>query len=213
MTEKIFILPASSFCAGGEEGNDACQVCHDLCNLCIFVFCGKTDRQTDRQTGVITVCYGESVSFADDTSILITDSNNIDFNINIHQSLTSLITWFNSNLLTLNLNKTHYIEFKTKNYYQVQTKVQYEHKDISNSTETKFLGLIIDETLSWNQHIDWIATKLCSACYVLRNLIHIVPQSTLRTIYYDYIDSILSYGIILGGNSTNVNKLFYKRKL
>lgn len=26
VTEKIFILPASSFCAGGEQGNDACQV-------------------------------------------------------------------------------------------------------------------------------------------------------------------------------------------
>jgi hypothetical protein len=38
-----------------------------------------------------------------------------------------------------------------------------------------FLGLIIDETLSWNQHIDVIATKLCSACYVLRNLKHIAP--------------------------------------
>lgn len=26
VTKKIFILPASSFCAGGETGNDACQV-------------------------------------------------------------------------------------------------------------------------------------------------------------------------------------------
>lgn len=26
VTEKLFILPASSFCAGGNEGNDACQV-------------------------------------------------------------------------------------------------------------------------------------------------------------------------------------------
>lgn len=25
VTEKVFILPASSFCAGGEGGNDACQ--------------------------------------------------------------------------------------------------------------------------------------------------------------------------------------------
>jgi len=40
-----------------------------------------------------------------------------------------------------------------KNYYQVKTKFKYEHKNISNSTETKFLGLIIDETLSWNQRI------------------------------------------------------------
>ena len=113
--------------------------------------------------------YNSIVLFADDTSVLVTDSNKKDFNTNINQSLSSLITWFNSNLLTLNFNKTHFIEFRTKNYYQVQTKVLYEHKVISNSTETKFLGLTIDETLSWNQHIDAIATKLCSTCYVLRN--------------------------------------------
>jgi hypothetical protein len=88
-----------------------------------------------------------------------------------------------NDLLVLNFNKTHYVEFRTKNYYQVKTQVQYEHKIISNSTETKFLGLIIDETLSWNQHIDQIATKQCSACYALRNLKHnhrrdIVLEST-----------------------------------
>ena len=92
------------------------------------------------------------VLFANDTSLLVSDSNNEDLNSNINQSLTSLITWFN-NLLTLNLNKTHYIEFKTKNHCQVQTTALYDHKDIANSTETKFLGLIIDETLSWNQHM------------------------------------------------------------
>jgi hypothetical protein len=76
----------------------------------------------------------------------------------------------------LNFNKTHYVEFITKNYYQVETTVKYEHKDISSSMETKILGLIIDKTQSWNQHIDQIATKLCSACYALRNLKQIVPH-------------------------------------
>jgi hypothetical protein len=89
-------------------------------------------------------------------------------------------------------------------------KVKHEHTNISNSTETKFLGLIIDETLSWNQHFNQIATKVCSACYVLRNLKHTVPQSTLRKIYYTYIHSILSYGIIFGGSSSSVNKLQIK---
>jgi len=138
------------------------------------------------------------VLFANDTSLLVSDSNNEDLNSNINQSLTSLITWFN-NLLTLNLNKTHYIEFKTKNQYQAQTTALCDHKDIANSMETKFLRLIIDETLSWNQHIDKMAAKLCSACYVLRNLTHIVPQTTLRIIYYAHIHSILSYGIIFWG--------------
>jgi hypothetical protein len=55
----------------------------------------------------------------------------------------------------------------------------------------------ISETLSELMSIP----MLC--CYALRNLKHIVPQSTLRTIYYAYIQSILSY----------VSCLFYKRKL
>ena len=96
--------------------------------------------------------------------------------------------------------------------HEVKTKVTYDHINISNSTETKFLGLIIDETLSWNQHVDQIATKLCSAYYALRNLKHIVPQSRLRTIHYAYIDSILSYGIILWGRSSNVSELFILQK-
>jgi hypothetical protein len=119
------------------------------------------------------------VLFGDDTSLLITDSNKLDFNTNINQYFHNIISLFNSNLLVMSFNKTHYMEFRTKNYYKVKTEVTYDHINISNSTETKFLGLVIDETLSWNQHVDQIATKLCSACFALRNLKHIVPQSTL----------------------------------
>jgi len=154
------------------------------------------------------------VFFADDTSLLITVLNKLDFNTNINQSLCSIISWFNTNLLTLNFDKTHYVEFRTKNYYQVEITARYEHKDISISTKTKFLGLIIDETLSWNQHIDQIATKLSSACYALRNLKHIVPQTTLRTIYYAHIHSISSYSILFWGADPPmlIIYLFYRRK-
>jgi len=62
------------------------------------------------------------VLFADDTGLLITDSNHLDFNININQSFRNIISWFNSNLLILNFNKTHYVEFRKKNYHQVKTK-------------------------------------------------------------------------------------------
>jgi hypothetical protein len=52
--------------------------------------------------------------FADDTSLLITGFNKLDFNININHSLRSIICWFNSNLLTLNFDKTQYVELEPK---------------------------------------------------------------------------------------------------
>ena len=66
------------------------------------------------------------VLFADDTGLLITDSNHLDFNIN--QSFRNIISWFNSNLLILNFNKTHYVEFRKKNYHQVKTKLNMNTK-------------------------------------------------------------------------------------
>jgi hypothetical protein len=63
------------------------------------------------------------VLFADDTSLLITGLNKLNLNTNINQAICSIISWFNSNLLTLNFSKTHYVEFRTKNYYQAEMSV------------------------------------------------------------------------------------------
>ena len=64
--------------------------------------------------------------FADDTSIIITDTIRSDFNINANQTFQDINTWFKVNLLTLNLNKTQYLEFGTKNYYTVHTQIKYD---------------------------------------------------------------------------------------
>jgi len=55
-----------------------------------------------------TIVYNDNnmVLFADDTSIIITDTNQRDFNVNGNQTFQGINTWFKVNLLTLNLNKT-----------------------------------------------------------------------------------------------------------
>ena len=75
------------------------------------------------------------VLFADDASLLITDSNGLDFNID---QFCKIISWFNNNLLILNLNKAYYVEFETKNYYEVKTKVKYEQKIFQISLRLNF---------------------------------------------------------------------------
>ena len=105
------------------------------------------------------------VLFVDDTSIIITDTNRHDFNINANQMFHDINSWFHVNLLTLNYNKTQYLEFRTKNYYNVTTHIKFNQEHITNVTEIKFLGLTIDDTLSWKQHIEQLVKYvLCVLC-------------------------------------------------
>jgi len=105
------------------------------------------------------------VLFVEDTGIKITDSNRWDFNINANQIFHNINTWFNINLLTLTPNKTLYIQFRTKNYYNVNTQIKYDQKGITNATDIKFLGLLTDDTLSKKQHIEHLVNKMCIAKY------------------------------------------------
>ena len=80
------------------------------------------------------------------------------------------------------------------------------------ATETKFLGLIIDDTLSWSQHIYYIINKLSVAYYAIRNIKHTVTTETLRLISFAHVHSIISYGIIFWGSASLAQKVFIMQK-
>jgi len=94
------------------------------------------------------------INFADDTSILFTHSNLIDFNKSIHIIFTTLNKWLRANQLSLNFNKTNYVHFTTKRNMPVHLKIGFNNNLITNSSFTKFLGVTMNNTLSWNDHID-----------------------------------------------------------
>jgi hypothetical protein len=56
--------------------------------------------------------------------------------------------WFRANSLSLNFDKTHFMQFTTKNGPQINLDVNYTNKTIFKAYDTKFLGLHIDSTLS-----------------------------------------------------------------
>jgi hypothetical protein len=94
------------------------------------------------------------VLFADDTSIITTDTNRDNFSLHANNLFNDINTWFNNDSLNLNFSRTHYLEFKSMKHYSVNMQIQHNHNYISNMPETKFFGLIIDDTLSWEQHTD-----------------------------------------------------------
>jgi hypothetical protein len=62
--------------------------------------------------------------------------------------MTEIITWFQSNLLILNCSKTHFLQFLTKKQNEIKIQIIAPSSIITNINSTKFLGLIIENTLS-----------------------------------------------------------------
>ncbi len=78
--------------------------------------------------------------------------------------------WFRHNLLSLNLTKTQFTNFVTKTSNQIEVRITYNNKLIPTSTHTKFLGLTVDHTLTWINHIAQLSKRLSSTCYLIRNI-------------------------------------------
>ena len=80
------------------------------------------------------------VLFADDTSMIVTNPNPLVLKKSVNKIIQDINEWFNTNLLSLNMDKTHFIHFVTKN----SSSIMHGNKKIANVYNTKFLGLTLD---------------------------------------------------------------------
>ena len=150
--------------------------------------------------------------YADDTSIIETNPNLVNFETQIDKIFGDINNWLKINQLALNYNKTHYIHFKMKNSRDYELKLNYLGNCVNSSSNTTFLGLIINDYLSWKAHIDQMMSKMNTACFVIRTIQAIMSPETLKTVYFAYIHSIMSYGIIFWGSQPYSEKIFKIQK-
>ena len=87
------------------------------------------------------------------------------------------------------------------------------HSKVLQEVETmKFLGLQLDNHLNCKGHIDFLLHKLSTLCFLMRKLYHTLNINGLKTVYYAYYHSLVNYGIIFWGNTTDSNKVFVLQK-
>jgi hypothetical protein len=104
------------------------------------------------------------------------------------------------------------MQFVNKNSSPIELNFGHENKKIANTCTTKFLGLTLENTLSWKIHIDTLVPKLSSATFAIRTVKPFLSQDSLKIIYYSYFHSIMTYRIILVGNSHYSNTIFRLQK-
>ena len=85
----------------------------------------------------------------DDTSIIVTSPNLENFETKIDNIFGDINNCFKVNQLILNYSKQYYLQFNMKNSWDYDLKLNYHGNYIKSSSNTKFLGLIIDDSLSY----------------------------------------------------------------
>ena len=152
--------------------------------------------------------------FADDTCISLKNSNLNNLYNTLNRELVKVNNWISANKLALNISKTVYLLFSGKRAISELPILYLNNEPIQRQHSTKFLGLILDERLSWNahaQHVNGKVSRLAGIFYRIRNFL---PSHALKTIYYALFQSQLQYGIVFwsGVNKTKFDQIFRVQK-
>ena len=100
----------------------------------------------------------------------------------------------------------------TKNNSFNELVIAHNNKLITNTSNIKFLRNMIDNTLSWKGHIDKIVPRLNQACYKIRAVKPFSSQDILKTNYYAYFHSVMTYGLLFWENSSHSMDVFGLQK-
>ena len=153
------------------------------------------------------------ILYADDANILIVGRDMNEIKNQLDQLTSALINWVNTNGLSLNIKKTKYMLFANTKIPSDFTATM-ANVPIERTSVARFLGVLVDENLTWKQHIATLQTKMTRNAGILLRLKGILPISILKTLYHSFIQSQLNHcPLIWGlGNKNTLNPLFTAQK-
>ena len=128
-------------------------------------------------------------------------------NQHINHDIKHLSQWLQSNKISLNASKTETIIFKTKlKNITKHLNFRVSGQKINPTTSVKYLGVHLNNSLTWEIHFKNLQTKLNRAIGLLSKIRHYTPKSFLKTIYFSLFNSHLIYACQIWGQSKT--KLF-----
>ena len=153
--------------------------------------------------------------FADDTNLLCDDKNPDKLKKKMNEDLKLIFEWLCSNRLSLNVSKTEFIVFKPpRRSLDNRITLKLNGKTLYESSKIKYLGLIMDDRLTWKHHIFELRKKINKSIGIISKMKYLSPLPVLLSLYYSLVHSHLNYGICVWGNAAKheLDKIFLAQK-
>ena len=134
----------------------------------------------------------------------------------LNQDLVNLQNWLHGNKLSLNVVKTQSLIIGSrpniqKIEKQTEAKPSFEIGDqkINMITDTKYLGVQIDDKLQWDRHIEHVKTKALRALGLIKHAKKFLPSGDLQKMYRGIVEPHFSYCCSVWGccSETKLNSL------
>ena len=159
-----------------------------------------------------------SIIFADDTSLFKSHKNIHTLFDLVNQELNKINDWFQCNKLSLNITKTKYILFHKPSFKNKLPNrmpfLKINSNLISQERCLKFLGILINEHLTWKDHIFDIENKISKSIGVMYRASKLLNFKSLKNLYFSFVHSYLNYANIIWGSTyqTHLNSLHLRQK-
>ena len=152
-----------------------------------------------------------SILYADDTTL---DSPMCSFDINITQKIDiqalsskinseieNITEWLAVNKLSLNAKKTKYMIFHhpQRNIKHIIPNLTINGIIIERVSSFNFLGLTIDEKMTWKQHTIKIANKISRSLGIMRKLKNFIPLRIMKLLYNSLVLPYIQFSILCWG--------------
>ena len=147
--------------------------------------------------------------FADDTNTFLTGNNVNDLIVSMNTELKMIMAWLYANKLSLNVSKTHFLIFRSSGMRKpvFNESLQINGECIKEEFKTKFLGVIVDNKLSWSYHIQYIKKKIAKGIGVICRAKHLLNVKTLCTLYHSFVYPYLNYAAEVWGSACDTHLL------
>jgi hypothetical protein len=155
------------------------------------------------------------ILFADDTNLFYSHKD-LQFLVNhVNHELIKLSSWLSANKLSINLNKNNFMIFKPKQKkYYINPKIALNNHEIDLVNEASFLGVILDEHLTWKSHIAQTSRKISKSVGIIKKASSYLHTRALVMSYYSLVYPYMQYCILVWGSTypSNLNSIVLLQK-